>query len=224
MGKDEGSGMIPRYQQVLFVLLVIATVVMGVALIHMRRAAADRLSSAASTPNIAPAADQHMQDIKLWLANDADDTMSSVTRQLALPESPNARARVLLSALLTDYSKPLSMHPLPAGTAVDDVFLLPLKIKPTEMDIEDNVTPEVAVVNFDRSFAEKHPSSITSEMMTIRSIVRTLHANIPGIRQVRFLIDGQQKPTLAGHADLTRAYSALEEVPTDKVTIGDVQP
>lgn len=216
--------MIPRYQQVLFVLLFIATIVMAVALIHMRRAAADRLNSGASAPNLAPPVDQHMQDIKLWLANDADDSMSSVTRQIALPASPNARARVLLSALLSDYSKPLSMHPLPPGTAVDDVFLLPLKIKPTEMDIEDNVTPEVAVVNLDHDFADKHPSSITSEMMTIRSIVRTLHANIPEIRQVRFLIDGQEKPTLAGHADLSRAYSALEEVPTDRVTIGDVQP
>jgi hypothetical protein len=177
----------------------------------MRSAAADRLHAVADTPTLAPAANPHAQDVKLWLANDADDTMSSVTRQIALPASPNAQARVLLSALLTDYSKPLSMHPLPSGAAVDDVFILPLK--PTEMDLETNVTPELAVVNLDRNFAEKHPAGITPEMMTVRSIVRTLHANIPQIRQVRFLIDGQQQPTLAGHADLTRSYSALEEVP-----------
>jgi hypothetical protein len=28
------------------------------------------------------------------------------------------------------------------------------------------------------------------------------------VRQVRFLVDGQPKETLAGHADLTRSYLA----------------
>ncbi len=209
--------MIPRYQKILFLVLIACVAGMAIALLRMRQAAADRLQSIADTPMITPASPAHTQDVKLWLANDADDTMSSVTRQMALPASPNAQARVLLSALLTDYSKPLSMHPLPPGATVDDVFFLPLK--PTELDIDTDVTPQLAVVNLDRSFAEHHPSGITPEMLTIRSIVRTLHANLPQIRQVRFLIDGQPRPTLAGHADLERSYSVLQEVPT-----GDDQP
>jgi hypothetical protein len=218
MDKNDGDPMIPRYQQILFLILLVAVATMAVSLFHMRQAAADRLRSLADTPSIAPAATPHTQDVKLWLANDADDTMSSVTRQIALPASPNAQARVLLSALLTDYSKPLSMHPLPTGATVDDVFFLPLK--PTEIDVDTDVTPELAVVNLDPSFAEHHPSGITPEMLTIRSIVRTLHANLPQVRQVRFLIDGQPRPTLAGHADLDRSYSVLQEVPT----AGDDQP
>ena len=31
--------------------------------------------------------------------------------------------------------------------------------------------------------------------------------------QVRFLVDGQPRATLAGHADLTRTYLATEAVP-----------
>ncbi len=218
MDKNDGDPMIPRYQQILFLILLVAVATMAVALFHMRQAAADRLRSLADTPSIAPAATQHTQDVKLWLANDADDTMSSVTRRIALPASPNAQARVLLSALLTDYSKPLSMHPLPTGATVDDVFFLPLN--PTEIDVDTDVTPELAVVNLDPSFVEHHPSGITPEMLTIRSIVRTLHANLPQVRQVRFLVDGQPRPTLAGHADLDRSYSVLQEVPT----AGDDQP
>ena len=31
-------------------------------------------------------------------------------------------------------------------------------------------------------------------------------ANLPSGTEVRFLVDGLQRPTLAGHADLTRTY------------------
>jgi hypothetical protein len=42
-----------------------------------------------------------------------------------------------------------------------------------------------------------------------------LHANLPLVTEVRFLVDGKQYPTLAGHADLTRTYLAAEAVPTE---------
>ena len=45
---------------------------------------------------------------------------------------------------------------------------------------------------------------------TLLSIIETLHANFPQITQVRFLVDGEQRDTLAGHADLTRAYLASD--------------
>jgi hypothetical protein len=37
-----------------------------------------------------------------------------------------------------------------------------------------------------------------------------LHENFPAVEQVRFLVDGQPRETLAGHADLTRTYLAGE--------------
>jgi hypothetical protein len=51
----------------------------------------------------------------------------------------------------------------------------------------------------------------------VLSICGTLHANLPHVTQVRFLVDGQQRPTLAGHADLTRTYLATDAVPTEGV-------
>jgi hypothetical protein len=44
-------------------------------------------------------------------------------------------------------------------------------------------------------------------------VIGTLHANFPGISQVRFLVDGRQQETLAGHADLTRIYLASATAP-----------
>jgi hypothetical protein len=52
-------------------------------------------------------------------------------------------------------------------------------------------------------------------MLTVLSICGTLHANLPRITQVRFLVNGQQRATLAGHADLTRTYLAGDVVPSD---------
>jgi hypothetical protein len=43
-------------------------------------------------------------------------------------------------------------------------------------------------------------------MLTVLSLCGTLHANLPRVTQVRFLVDGAVRATLAGHADLTRTY------------------
>ena len=68
---------------------------------------------------------------------------------------------------------------------------------------------QLAVINLRGNFADHHPSSIEAETLTIQSIVGTLFANFPRIEQVRFLVDGQPRDTLSGHADLTRTYQAV---------------
>ncbi len=69
---------------------------------------------------------------------------------------------------------------------------------------------QTAVVNLTSAFAGNHPSGIEPETLTLLSIIATLHENFPAVKQVRFLVDGQPRETLAGHADLTRTYLAGE--------------
>ena len=76
-------------------------------------------------------------------------------------------------------------------------------------------SPQLAVVNLTASFAANHPSGIETELLTVQSICGTLHANFPRVTQVRFLVDGQTRLTLAGHADLTRTYLAAQAVPAE---------
>jgi Sporulation and spore germination len=76
--------------------------------------------------------------------------------------------------------------------------------------------PLLAVVNLTGSFAANHPSGIETEMLTVLSICGTLHANLPRVTQVRFLVDGQQRATLAGHADLTRTYLTANLAPAEE--------
>jgi len=74
--------------------------------------------------------------------------------------------------------------------------------------------PELAVVNLTSAFAASHPSGIETETLTVLSICGTLHTNLPRVTQVRFLVDGQPRATLAGHADLTRTYLAADAAPS----------
>jgi hypothetical protein len=93
---------------------------------------------------------------------------------------------------------------------VDDVFLVP---NTPSTDTKSSDKTETAIVNLSSSFTNKHPSGIQVEDLTIRSIVDTLHAAFPRVTLVRFLVDGQPRETLAGHADLTRAYHATNPQP-----------
>ena len=112
---------------------------------------------------------------------------------------------------MADYSAPDSRHPLAAkdgvAAGVEEVFFMPLPGKQTS-SLQAVAPAQVAIVNLAEGFADNHPSGIEPETLTLLSIIGTLHENFPSVQQVRFLIDGQQRETLAGHADLTRVYLA----------------
>ena len=72
----------------------------------------------------------------------------------------------------------------------------------------------LAVINLRSSFVNAHPSGVEVESLTLLSILGTLHASIPQIEQVRFLVDGQPRETLAGHADLLRTYPSRDTTGT----------
>jgi hypothetical protein len=237
--------MIPRYQSVLFALLVLASLVMGVVLWQLRERAHQRLvdgpdSTPTQAPQIAPA-----EQAVLLVANDSDGSLLTQNHSLPLPVDPGARARAVLGKLLDIYAAHGSTHPVPGGAAsILQVFLLPVPVpgrpataplKPgfsasvtavpaggaangaagsptandpstqSAMEPESN-TPQIAVINLAGGFVAGHPSGLETETLTVLSLCGTLHANLPRVAQVRFLVDGQPRNTLAGHADLTRTY------------------
>jgi hypothetical protein len=105
--------------------------------------------------------------------------------------------------------------PRPIGSAVhatSSAISTPAA-KNTTSDVSDG-GPQLAVVNLTSAFVASHPSGIETETLTVLSICGTLHANLPRVTQVRFLVDGQPRATLAGHADLTRTYLATDAAPS----------
>jgi hypothetical protein len=198
---------------VLFVILLLASVIMGAVLWNQLRRAHERLlrgqdAEPTQAPLVAPA-----EQATLMVANDADNSVQSRILTLPLPENPEARARAVLGKLLDLYAAPDAGHPVPGGAgSIAQVFLVPItdgsgKASPT--------APQLAVVNLTSAFAAGHPSGLETETLTVLSICATLHANQPAVTQVRFLVNGQTRATLAGHADLTRTYLATETTPTE---------
>ncbi len=204
--------MIPRYQKILLVALLIVSLGMGIYLWQLRDRAHKRLLAGETTaPTKAPevaAAEQ----ATLIAANDLDNSLVPQVHSLPLPADPGARARAVLGKLLDLYAAPDATHPVPGGAAsVAQVFLLPVPgTKSTQA-----AGNQLAVVNLTGSFAASHPSGLETESLTVLSICATIRANLPTVTEVRFLVDGQQRPTLAGHADLTRTYLTDEATPTE---------
>ena len=235
--------MIPRYQKILFSILLLASLGMGVMLWQLRERAHQRMiagqdSAPTSAPEVAPD-----EQATLVVASDLDGSLLTQVHTLPLPDDPGARARVVLGKLLDLYAAADAGHKVAGGaSSVTQVFLLPApeigaaaKPKPAESPTGEakpgdsgsakpaaapsqqaqQTGPQLAVVNLTGSFVASHPSGIQTETLTILSICGTLHANLPRVTQVRFLVDGQPRATLAGHADLTRTYLAADVVPSE---------
>jgi hypothetical protein len=131
--------------------------------------------------------------VTLYLASDADGTLRRSLENVALPQERSERARAVLRALLARYSAGSSSHIIGIGSDVRDVFLM---------------GSDTAIVDTTAGFADSHPSGVLVEELTIASIVNTLNANDPQITRVKILVDGKERETLAGHADLRRFYLA----------------
>lgn len=216
---------IPRYQKVLFYVLLAGILLMAFFLFYERKQAHDRLAAQRDATPLEAPVNTETESFTLDLASDDDGSVTAVQRQIALPLEPSVRARALLEKLVAEYALPSSRHPLATGAAVDDVFLLKLPIVSQSADgtVQTSDTGpdgELAVINLRSSFVNEHPSGVEVEMLTVLSMIGTLHANFPQITQVRFVVDGQPRETLAGHVDLGRVYPVIDTT----VAAGRLQP
>jgi hypothetical protein len=101
------------------------------------------------------------------------------------------RARETLRAVLAQYSQTPSPHPLGKGADIKDIYF---------------IGNDTMVIDTNSQFADGHPSGILLEQLTMTSLIETLTANVPGVAKVKFLVEGQERETLAGHADLMSFY------------------
>lgn len=203
--------MITRAHKILFTVLLLACVIMAVFLIRLRNRAQDRLQAQGveAPASIAVAAGIPPRTVTLYIPNDLDGSLTSVDRSLALPADDNAQARVLLESLIEAFHAPDSTHPMSVASGINEVYFLPVP----KAQGQSSDAGQLAVVDLSGALAAAQPSGIEPETLTLLAMMATLHANLPTITEVHFLVDGQPRETLAGHADLTRTYLASEANP-----------
>ena len=187
--------MIPRYAQITLALVLTGIFGIGFYMVHLKHQAQQSLAAPDSDRPLAAPISGPPQEITLYIAYDGDGVMRQRAASAALPAEPSARAREVLRALLAEYVQKNSSHPMAEGADVSEVFL---------------VNNSIAVVDVNRAFVEGHRSGVWVEALTISSFVATLAANNPAIRQVKFLVDGAERETLAGHADLMAVYDVAQ--------------
>ena len=184
--------MIPRNVQITLVLLLAAILGSGLYILRLHRRTQENLRRASNTRTVAPQVTGTNSDVRLTIAYDDDGMFRSRDASTVLPAEPGARARQILQTLVSEYVNRPSPHPLAEGSAVNNVFW---------------VNQKFAVVDLNEALADGHRSGIMVEDFTLISLIDTLGANFPQLQQVKILVDGKERETLAGHADLKSIYS-----------------
>src|SRR4051812_25368384 len=186
--------MIPRNLAVTITVLLAAVVGMGVYGLHLRRQALQlRESATRDTRPIAPPVSGPQQRITVFLPDDSKGTLSRREITATLPEEPTLRAREIVHVLISKWQEKDSLHSISNAADVNAVFLL--------------ADGRTAVIDVNGAFADEHRSGVLVEELTLASLARTVGANLSGVAEIRVVVDGKERETLAGHADLTDAYA-----------------
>ncbi|MGA8493375.1 MAG: GerMN domain-containing protein [Terriglobales bacterium] len=196
--------MIPRSLLIGVAILLAATLGMSVYVLRMRSRVPRAEVSALNTQPVAPPASGATEQVTLYVAYDDPGVLRPQPVRIQLPAGRQERAAEMLRALLTLYLDKSSPHPLGAGSEIRDVYL---------------VDPGLAVIDLNAAFADNHRSGVLVEELTVVSLIQTLSANIPGITRVKILVEGNERDTLAGHADLSNFY----EVPAVTQVVAQLQ-
>jgi len=183
--------MIPRHLFIGIAAMLIAVATMTFYVRRMKHRVLDLPGASTDTRPIAPPATGPTEQVTLYVAYDDPGTIRAVSAQIPLPAGRQQRAEELLRALMNLYLDRASTHPLAVGSEIRSVYL---------------VDPGVAVIDTNAIFADGHRSGVLVEELTVASIIQTLAGNIPGVLRVRILVDGKERETLAGHADLSDFY------------------
>ncbi len=130
--------------------------------------------------------------VTLYFPDFDTGTLDPEARVIALAPNKEDRVRQIVLALIQG---PAQGHEpaLPASAALRAVFITP---------------GGDAYLDFSSDVTQDFPAGIGSETLTVHSVVDSLIANVPSVKRVAFLVQGQEVDTLDGHADLTSFYTS----------------
>lgn len=186
--------MIPRHLLIGVAVLLLAVLAMGFYAGRMRGRAAQVAPASADTRPVAPPVSGPTEQVTLYIAHDDAGILRPQAASIALPSTRQQRAEELVRSLLSIYLSKGSPHALAPGADLRAVYL---------------VDPGLAVIDLNAPFANGHRSGVLEEELTVTSLIQTLAANIPGILRVKILVEGRERDTLAGHADLSDFYDTI---------------
>ena len=130
---------------------------------------------------------EESEQVTLYLS-DAEGVLRPEAREMAREQRPSRRARRLVEELLTGSRTGLS-RTLPSGGAVLEVYL---------------TADGTAYVDTDAAFGRGLARGSEDALVALTSLTNTLAVNMPEVRRVKVMIEGQEVQDLGGHLDLSR--------------------
>ena len=119
----------------------------------------------------------------LFLRDESDALIPEAREIIADASSPAFEAREILGELIKGSQSGL-LSALPPETKLIQVYI---------------AKDGTAYVDFSREFSDRHPSGSNAEIATIYAVVDSLAYNLKAVKKVCFLVDGEERETLAGH-------------------------
>jgi spore germination protein GerM len=149
----------------------------------------------------APAADARKITATLYYVSEDGMSLVGVHREVAFGDTVIEQARQIVIAQLAVAPQPL-ISAIPAETTLRALYLT------DRGDAFVDLSPDVRT---------KHTGGALDELFTVYSIVNALTTNLPAVKRVQILIEGQEVDTLAGHVDLRHPLQKnLKWVKTEK--------
>ncbi len=144
-----------------------------------------RLAEAALSSENGP-----QQTVTLFLPASDQGVLIQQPHRLTLANGDTDRIRQIFLALI-EVSGQTPQSGVPAGAELRSVFLAP---------------DGTAYLDMAGGSLPSFTPGIGTETQAIYSIVDSIAVNVPAVKRVKFLIQGQEVDTLDGHVDLTQAF------------------
>jgi hypothetical protein len=124
-------------------------------------------------------------NVKIFFPPASGDSLLVAEDQMIFKSSELAnRAKQILQKVQEGPQSDKLVPSLPKDTKLQDLFIS-----------EDGT----AYIDFSNAISTNHPGGVLNELATIYSVVDSLTYNLPEVKEVKILIGGVEKETLAGH-------------------------
>jgi germination protein M len=145
-----------------------------------------------AAPEQAPSftSDQNRREVTLFFQEKDSEYLAPERRKIFLTASPADQAKQIIGELIQGPRGADLLPTIPKDTMLRGLYL------------DKSGT---AYVDLSGEFAARHPGGTSEEIATLFSLVNSLTYNLPEIKRVHLMIDGEERDAFV-HLDLLRDY------------------
>jgi len=132
---------------------------------------------------VQPVPTEEMVEVNLYFSD--SQAMYLVPEKRKIPQTPSLVRQAVIELIKGPENSDL--YPtIPEGTQVNEVY----------------IADDIAYIDLSEEIFKNHPGGSSGELMTVYSIVNTL-TEIPPVRGVQILVEGNETKSLVGHIDIS---------------------